>query len=223
MSVACGVIVLAMALAVAGCTGNPSQTGAPVSTGSAPSVGSGGGTGGPGTTYHLAADLEARLPTVAGGAAMTKESVVGAGFQGIRLNHAGLRCRWYETRGLRCRDQQQLNDVLARLSRSLDDVSIAVAYDRTRTTVIEVQALRINGSTGEEILAAVLAVEAGGASTSGGSTVTVVEIGGRSVTLLRPGRPYPSGDRYRFASGDVLYEIRKADEATVSAIIAKLP
>ena len=220
MSVARGVILLATVLAVAACNETPSQTGTPVGTLSAPTSGS--GAGGPETMYHLAADLEGMLPTEAGGAVLTRESVVGNGFAGIRFHHAGLRCRWYETRGLRCRDQQQLNDVVARLSRSLDDVTIAVAYDRTRTTVIEVQALRIRGSTGEEILAAILAVEAERGSTSGGATVTVVEIGGRSVTLLRPGRPYPSGDRYRVAAGDVLYEIRKADEATVTGIIAKL-
>ena len=53
--------------------------------------------------------------------------------------------------------------------------------------------------------------------------MSVTQLGGRSVTLLRPKRTYPIGIRYRYASGDTLFEIRKADRSTVEAIVARLP
>jgi hypothetical protein len=208
--------VAALAALVVACspTSSPSnRTNSPGSTGST-------GTTGRNVVFHVATDLEGKLPTQAGTVALTRESVAGTGFKAVRQNHAGLRCRWYSGRGVRCRDQALLTAVLRRLNKQPGDVRIAVGYDASAKQSIELQALRISGVSGRQLLDAVLAVLA--TRTSAAKSPARVQISGREVVMLQPGRPYPSGTRYEYAAADVLYEIRKVDRTTLQGILATL-
>ncbi len=165
------------------------------------------------------------MPRDANGVALTVESVLGTGFASSRPHRAGLRCRWYESRGLRCRDQAGLAALLGRVGKAASDVTISVGYDRTRGSIIEIQALRIAGTTGAQVLDAQLAVERERASADGGVLdASALEVGGRQLTVIRNPRNYPLGEaRYLVAADDVLYEIRKTDEETLAAVLGKLP
>jgi hypothetical protein len=208
-----------VALLLAGCSTTPSPGGG---TANPPAS---QGPSGPAAVFHAAPDLEARMPTDANGSALTVESVLGTGFESSRPHRAGLRCRWYETRGLRCRDQAALVGLVGRLGKAASDVSISVAYDRTRGSIIEIQALRIAGTTGQQVLDAQLAVEGERASATGDTLdAAPLEVGGRQLTVIRNARSYPLGEaRYLLATADVLFEIRKTDETTLAAVLAKLP
>jgi hypothetical protein len=165
------------------------------------------------------------MPGEAGGVSLSIESVLGSGFESSRPHRAGLRCRWYETRGLRCRDQAGLNEILNRVGGLQRDVAIAVAYDRTRGILIEVQALRLAGATGQQVLDAQLALEGERAAADGRFLdVSTLELGGRTLTVIRNARAYPLGEaRYLLPSGEILYEIRKTDEATLETVLGQLP
>lgn len=221
MSVRKGAIASLVLLTVIGCS--PTASGGPTGAASGRPVGSDGPSG-PAATFHAAPDLEARMPVDAGGVALTIESVAGTGFESSRPHRAGMRCRWYPSRGLRCRDQAGLADLLGRLGKAPGDVSIAVAYDQTRGKIIEVQGLRIAGTTGNQILEAQIALEREQAATGGRALdATSLDLAGRTLTLIRSARTYPLGTaRYLMASGDVLYEIRKTDETTLEAVLGQL-
>lgn len=164
------------------------------------------------------------MPADTGAVALSIESVAGTGFESSRPHRAGLRCRWYPTRGLRCRDRAGLADLIGRLGKGPGDVSIAVAYDRTRATIIEVQAIRVEGTSGDQVLEAQIALERDRVAAAGGTfDASSLEVAGHTLTVIRSARSYPLGTaRYLLASGDVLYEIRKADAGTLEAILAQL-
>ena len=173
----------------------------------------------------MAPDLEATLPANLRGVALTVESVAGTGFQGTRPHKAGLRCRFYPTRGLRCRDQRQLETAVGRLGKTVADVTIGVSYDRTRGSLVEIQALRVAGATGVLIADAVLSVLSEEAARRGRVfNSATVSIGGREAVVVRETNAYPLGlQRWYYAAPGALYEIRKVDEATAAEVIAALP
>jgi hypothetical protein len=97
--------------------------------------------------FHLAPDLEGRLPKSVGPKALTVESVVANGFKDAAGTHQiGVRCRWYEGRGLRCRDEKELATALGAIGKAAGDVAIAVAYNETKDQEVEVQATRVAGA-----------------------------------------------------------------------------
>jgi hypothetical protein len=221
-------VAVLVVVVVAACQGSsatwpaaslPGLRSAPPSTGA-------GGSSAPTVAFHAAADLEQAIPTQAGGLPLTVESITGAGFADANGNHnAGLRCRWYEGRGLRCRDQQYLVAVLAALGKSPQEVTIAVGYNETKNKEIEVQATRVAGVTGAQIRDAVLSVLRD-AATKGKRTLNAepATVGGKSVIVITNALPYPLGlRRYLHASGDLFFDIRRADDAPAAEILQRLP
>lgn len=184
------------------------------------------GSAAPTVAFHAAPELERSVPTQAGGLPLTVESVTGAGFADTAGNHkAGLRCRWYDGRGLRCRDQKELAATLAVLGKSLQDVSIAVSYNETKNREIEVQATRVAGVRGAELRDATLAVLKDAASKQK-ETLNAAPgtVGGKSVIVITYASPYPLGlRRYLYAAGDLLYDVRRAYDAPAAEILAGLP
>lgn len=207
--------------ATPGASQRPSA-GATIPLGTARATG-GTATVAPGIGFHAAPDLEGTLPTRAGGRSLTVESVAGTGFSDFRRHNAGLRCRWYEDRGLRCRDQAQLDLVLDRLGRTRGDVTIAVSYDATRGG-IEIQSLRIAGASGKAVLDAVLSVMQDRATTRGRPLdLSTTTIAGRQVSVITYRNAYPLGkQRYFHASASTLFEVRKAGEAVAAEVIGGL-
>jgi hypothetical protein len=178
------------------------------------------------TPFHGATDLERLIPTQAGGLPLTVESVAGAAFQDTNGSHKiGLRCRWFAGRGLRCRDQKELVAALGALGRTPQDVSIAVGYNGTKDREIEVQATRVAGISGAQLRDAVLsALSAAAVSRKHPLTVAPGTLGGKSVVLITYRTPYPLGlRRWLYASGDVLYDIRRAYDAPAEEILRALP
>lgn len=189
---------------------------------------SGGGptaaaTGGSTAGFHAAPELESTLPTTAGGQDLVVESVAGTGFRDFRTHNAGLRCRWYEGRGLRCRDQAQLDLVLDRLGRTRADVTIAVSYDASRGG-IEIQSLRVAGASGRAVLEAVLGVMQDRAAARGRPLdLSATTLNGRPVSVITYRNAYPLGrQRWFYAGADALFEVRKADESVAAEVIAGL-
>lgn len=179
----------------------------------------------PDAPFHAATDLEATLPANVSGTALTIESVLGTGFRGTRPHKVGLRCRFYPTRGLRCRDQRELETAVQRTGRMMADVSIAVADDRSGGSLIEVQALRVAGAPGLLLVDAVLSV-LNEESLKRGRPLDArqVTIAGRQVWAVTEANAYPLGKtRWYFPSANALYEVRKVDEGTAATIIAALP
>jgi hypothetical protein len=178
------------------------------------------------TPFHLAPDLEQLLPTSAGGQSLTVESIVQASFSDGNGRHTiGIRCRWYENRGLRCRDQKELAAALAALGKAPQDVVIAVAYDMTRGKEVEIQATRVAGATGEQTRAAVLAALSDASAKSGHPlNVTTATVGGKSVSVISYTTSYPLGlSRWLYASADTLFDVRRADDPVAAEILQSLP
>jgi hypothetical protein len=181
-----------------------------------------GATPRPVVAFHEVGDLESRLPTQVAGATLVTESVSGTGFRDARSHKAGLRCHWYEGRGLRCRDQQQLDAVLAALGHSREDVSIAVAYTVARGGA-EIQVMRVTGVTGAALRDGMLAVMTADASAGKRQfDVQTTSIGGRDVRVVGSLRPYPLGRRFLYAAADALYEIRMVSDDAAAQIIPGL-
>jgi hypothetical protein len=177
------------------------------------------------TPFHAAAELERIIPTQAGGQTLAVESVLGTGFADNRNHKAGLRCRWYSDQGLRCRDQRQLTEVLSKVGRNPSDVSIAVGYNETKNKEIEVQATRVNGVSGAQLLDAVLAVlRDDAAKRKRNLNVTTASGGGKAVSVITYAFRYPLGlKRYFYASADTLFDVRRADVDAATEILAALP
>ena len=195
-------------------------------SGSAKPSTSAGSSAAPNGQFHAAVTLEQTIPTQAGGLPLTVESVTGAGFTDANGNHKpGLRCRWYEGRGLRCRDQQYLATVLAALGKSPQDVTIAVGYNETKSKEIEVQATRVSGVTGTQVRDAVLSVLRDAATKDKGTlNAATTTVGGKSVVMITNGSTYPLGlHRYLYANGDTFFDIRRADDAPAAEILQHLP
>jgi hypothetical protein len=191
-----------------------------------PGLTAGTGPSGSATPFHAAAELEHVLPAQAGGLPLAVESVTGAGFSDANGAHSvGLRCRWYDGRGLRCRDQKTLVAALAALGRALGDVTVAVGYNETKNKEIEVQATRITGVTGAQVRDAVLAVMRDAALKAKRTLKTTdATVGGKSVTVITYASPYPLGlRRYLYASGDLFFDIRRAYDAPAAEILQALP
>jgi hypothetical protein len=181
---------------------------------------------GPTTQVHQAADLERAVPSQGGGLPLTVVSLTGAGFSDGRGKHnAGLRCRWYADRGLRCRDQALLAAALGTLRKSLADVAIAVGYNETRDKEIEVQATRVAGASGTQVRDAVIgAMRAAATKRQATFNASTASAGGKSVVLITSGSSYPLGlHRYLYASGDTLFDVRRADDAPAADILQRLP
>jgi hypothetical protein len=169
--------------------------------------------------------LERVIPTQAGGQTLTVESILGTGFADNKKHKAGLRCRWYSDQGLRCRDVKQLAAVLSKVGKSPSDVSIAVGYNETKNKEIEVQATRVNGVSGAQLLDAVLAVLRDDAARRKRTlNVTAATGGGKAVTVITYTFRYPLGlKRYFYASADTLFDIRRADVDPATEILTALP
>ena len=235
--------LLAATAAVAACTGAapavPGSSSQP--TGGLPTTGA---TQGPGATnpagspvarptrvpgvietFHAVPDLEAKLPRKAGDAELKVESVVGPTFGTAGRRHRlGLRCHFYEGRGVRCRRQQQLSDLVTRVGATPESVSIAFAFEGTRRPRAEVQATRLAGSDAAKLVEAYVAIERERyAKRQSQLAIRTETLGSKNVTVLesRGGRPNQRV-RYVYASGDTLYEIRLATRPVAEEILKTL-
>jgi len=176
----------------------------------------------PVVAFHSVGDLEARLPTQVAGATLVTESVEGAGFRDAHPHKAGLRCHWYEGRGLRCRDQKQLDAVLAALGHPRDDVSIGVSYTVERGGA-EIQVMRVEGVSGSALRDAVIAAMSADATKRKRQLdVQTTNLGGRDVRILNSPRAYPLGKRFLYAASDALYEVRMVADNVAAQVIAGL-
>ena len=180
----------------------------------------------PTTPFHLAADLEGRLPTSVSGKPLTVESVRADGFKDANGAHQlGLRCRWYINRGLRCRDQKELADAVAAVGKAPGDVTIAVAYNETPDQEVEVQATRVAGADANALRDAVLKILGDDASKGGGQlNAAAGTVGGKNVVVITYSSPYPLGlRRWLYASGDTLFDVRRAYDNEATEILQALP
>lgn len=147
-----------------------------------------------------AGDLEALLPSEAGGLTFTKTS-----FDGSQLGAAGF--------GM---DAGDLGPVLEANNKSISDVRMAIATSMGGTTPGEtaaVIALQVQGMDAAKLVDVATAAEgAGGAATAatvGGKQVLKIEAGGFSTII--------------YTKDDVLYQVFLATDDVAEAIVAKLP
>lgn len=179
---------------------------------------------GPDAPFHDVPSLEASIPAALGGMPLAIESVRGPGFRGKRPHNTGLRCRWYDVRGLRCRDQAQLTAVLEAIGKTREDVEIAVGYDPPNIELVEVQVLRVDGADGAKVRDAIVAVlreDYGRRNRQ--LDLSTERIAGKDVVVIAYKVPYPLGlRRYFYATGDRVYDIRKASRETVEELLAKI-
>jgi hypothetical protein len=163
----------------------PATTNEPASTGAAPSLMPGG-----------APELEAMLPSEAGGVKFTKTSFDGASLAGAG---AGI-------------DTAELGPILKANGKTIADVSMAIASpaDTSGSDTSIVMAFRIRGLDAAKFMAA-----AGVTS----SEMVPATIGGKSV--LKAGAAGFSIIVY--TKGDVLFEILLATDTVAAAILGQLP
>lgn len=208
-------------------TGSPPPTPpGPGTTQATPVQSRGTKSGGAGTPFHLATDLEGSLPTQVENRPLAIESVAGASFQDTNGSHTiGFRCRWYAGRGLRCRDQAPLVAALASLGKQPADVAVAVAYDENTGEEVEVQVTRVAGVSGAALRDAILAALRDAAIKRKTTLNTTTDtVGGKSVVTIHYKYTYPLGlSRYLYASGNVLYDVRRASDAEAPEILQGLP
>jgi hypothetical protein len=212
-----GLTVLASLLAAcAGPTVSPSAStpspGAAATT-VGPSASPSGGTasGGPSASpapsvdAHAVPELEALLPATLGSVVLERVSLTGADF--------------YSTGTPQTR--ARLDTMLAKLGKTVNDLTVADAGDPTRGAVIEVGAFRVAGADSARLLAEWVASNQ--ATSPGRIQVSVVTVDGRNLTrLVDAGRPV-GGTIHAFVKGDVVFLVAADDPALLSAALAYLP
>ncbi len=185
-------VALATVIGLAAVTGAAAQSPSVVpSPAVAPSPGSSSDTG-----LHADPELEARMPTSIGGQVLAVQSLGGAAvFAGT--DEAAI---------------QPLLDVIAAQGRTLDDLSIAVAYNEDYSVAIT--ALRLAGADASALVEGVL----GMASPDDNVSQAPGRIAGKAVIAVTD----RTGLQQFYAQGDILWIIRAAEPA-LTEVLTTLP
>ncbi len=156
---------------------------------------------------HCATDLEARLPTSIGGTALTAFSFNGEGFLSTGSSA----------------NQQQISNMLAKLGKSVNDLSVAQASDPSGELVFKEGILRVAGASAEPLLNAWLEAQRQAVSDL---VVTTVAIGGQNVTRLTDRTSTTSqsagASTYVVPKGDALFLILAEDTKLVDQAVAEI-
>lgn len=149
---------------------------------------------------HADPDLEALLPETLGGVALTRESQ-----RGTELS----------TRST------ALESFLSDLGRTLDDFSLASAYDGGGGLKAEVGAWRVRGADPTRLLDGFSgAIQA---SSTTPLSVTSLELAGRVVTRIGAEGELTRGPLYAYVLGDVILFVQTPDLGLAEEAIGKLP
>lgn len=212
-----GLIALTGLLAACAGTFGPPAFATPSTASSAPTVvpsaslPGGAPSGGPSDSpapsvdSHAVPELEALLPERVGDVALQRLSLAGRDFYLTGTD---------ETRG-------RLDDMLAKLGKTVSDLSVADAGDPTGIAVLEVGAFRVAGADSTRLLAEWVASNQG--TSPGRVQVSNVTLDGRALTrLVDTGRPV-GGTINAFVKGDVIFLVDADDPALLSKALAQLP
>jgi hypothetical protein len=186
LSAAGAALLLAACQASASPTSSPSSSEAATSSGALPS-------------FVGAPDLEATLPTEAGGISLQAFSMSGPDF-------------------VEGEEDPQFTDFIQSLGADMDDVSVAFAFganaDGTQTA--SVFAFRVMGASADEL------IEAFKTSAEQGLVWNPATIGGKSVEVSET-TPEFATPVALYATGDVLYFVSSTDPNAFEEILAFLP
>jgi hypothetical protein len=182
----------AAALLLAACQASASPTDSPSTTDGATS-------GGALPSFVGAPDLEATLPTEAGGITLQAFSMSGPDF-------------------VKGEEDPQFTDFIESLGADMQDVSVAFAFganaDGTQTA--SVFAFRVAGASADEL------IEAFKASAEQGLVWNPATVGGKSVEVSET-TPEFATPVALYATGDVLYFVSSTDPTAFEEILAFLP
>lgn len=150
---------------------------------------------------HVAPELEALLPKAVAGVTMARESTTGtAGLSGGDAS------------------SQALVASLTELGKTPADLRIAVAYDLSRATDLQISAFQVPGVKGSTFGDAVVASLK--AATTG-ITTTKTTISGKAVTHVTYNDGGP--DDYVYSKSDVVFDVATTDAASAIQALAALP
>jgi hypothetical protein len=187
----------------------PSASPAPASLGSSPSgpTASSGPSDSPEPSVdsHGVPELEALLPAKVGDVALERLSLSGKDFYSTGTAET----------------QARLDTFLASLGKTLTDLRVGDAGDPTGTTVLEVGAFQVLGTTPANLLSEWVASTQ--AANPGHVSVSNTTIDGRELTKLIDGTRDVGGTTYAYAKGDIVFLIAADDAALVSNALAQLP
>lgn len=211
---AAGGLLLLGGLVAACAPAFPTPTPGGATTTAAPSGGQLGGAspGGPSDSpepsvdLHGAPELEALLPTEVGKVALTRVSLSGPDFYATGSDQA------LKTR---------LDDMLAKLGKTVGDLTVAEAGDPSGIAILQVAAFRVAGANSAQLLTEWVASNQAAAPTR--IQVSNETLDGRLLTkLVDTGRPV-GGTIRAFVKGDTIYLVDADDITLVSSALAQLP
>jgi hypothetical protein len=187
LSAAAAVLLLAACQASASPVSSPSPSEATTTSGA------------PLPSFVGAPDLEATLPTEAGGISMQAFSMSGPDF-------------------LEGEENAQFTDFIESLGADISDVSVALAFGANSdgTQIANVLAFQVDGTSADEL------VEAFKASAEQGLVWNPATIGGKSVEVSEA-TPEFATPVALYATGDVLYFVSSTDPNAFEEILASLP
>ncbi len=159
----------------------------------------------PSVDSHGVPELEALLPAKVGDIPLERVSLTGSDF--------------YSTGTAQTRSR--LDELLARLGKSVSDLSVADAGDPRRLAVIEVGAFRVAGAGSTQLLSEWVASNQ--AVSPSRIKVSNVTIDGRSLTkLVDSGRPV-GGTIHVFVKDDIVFLVDADDPVLLKSALAQLP
>jgi hypothetical protein len=149
---------------------------------------------------HADPELEALLPETLGGVTLIRESQ-----RGTELSARS----------------PALESFLADLGRSLDDFSLASAYNGGGSLKAEVGAWRIRGADPTQLLDGFAGTVQASSTTP--LPVTSLELAGRTVTRIGEEGDLTRGPLYAYTLGEVILFVQTPDVALAAEAIGKLP
>jgi hypothetical protein len=151
---------------------------------------------------HVAPELEALLPKAVAGVTMARQSTTGT--DGLSGGDAS---------------SQALVTSLGKLGKTPADLRLALAYDETRNTDLQLSAFQVPGLKGSTLGDAVVASFV--AAQPSGITTAKKTIGGKAVTQVM----YNDGgaDDYVYVHDDVVFDVSTTDPASAIQAFALLP
>jgi hypothetical protein len=196
--------VALLAITVAACSsGAASSTPTPIPTASPTPTVAATSSASAGPSLDLprnAKELEALLPDSIGGATLTKFSMKGSDF--IQQGQV----------------DPQLKSWLDSLGKSLDDVSVAYAFDITGASQTGIFAFRVNGVDHTTLLNGLKTAMEQGSSEATNWTST--NIGGKSGVFAGTS---DSGTTYLYGTADLVFFVVAKDKTTAADALSQLP
>ncbi len=180
----------------------PAATLAPTPASSASPIGPAGS---PNPGQPATGSLVAMLPGRLAGHALTRFDVSGADFVKLAADAGAA----------------GVGDFLARLGRTPEDLSAAVAFDQSGSVEGELAAIRVAHTSGASIVSAFVAAER--RTVSGGISVAVRTIAGKRVTVITGMGDAPPSPAYVYARGDVAFLVQTHDIGVAEAALGLLP